>query len=187
MEKETHLTPQQSLTLITEVIGQTRENIKSYSFVFLLWGWCLAIASILRFILQTQTNFKLYFIPFPILAGVAVLVTIFYHRRKTTETYLDNFLKKLWIVLAFGFVSTVFVSVSQQIEPITFTLILAAIGTCVSGLILKFRPLVLGSICFFAAAIASVFVESEYKVLINGIAIIAGYLVPGYMLKSSRD
>jgi len=187
MEKETHLTPQQSLALITEVISQTRENIKSYSFVFLLWGWTLATASILRFILQTQTSFKLYFIPFPILAGIAVLVTIFYHRRKITETYLDNFLKKLWMVLALGFVSIVFVSVYQHIEPITFTLVLAAIGTCVSGLILKFRPLVLGSICFFAAAISCVFVTSEYQVLINGIAIIFGYLIPGYLLKSSKE
>lgn len=187
MEKETHLTPQQSLDLITDVINQTRENIKSYSFVFLLWGWTLVIASILRFILQTQTSFRLYFIPFPILAGVAVLTTIFYHRRKTTETYLGNFLRKLWIVLALGFVSAVFVSVYQRIEPITFTLILAAIGTCVSGLILKFRPLVIGSVCFFGAAIACVFVSSEYKVLINGVAIIAGYLIPGYMLKSSKD
>lgn len=187
MEKETHLTPQQSLDLITEVINQTRENIRSYSFVFLLWGWTLVIASILRFVLQTQTSFKLYFIPFPILASIAVLTTIFYHRRKTTETYLGSFLKKLWIVLAFGFVSAVFVSVYQKIEPITFTLILAAIGTCVSGLILKFRPLVMGSICFFAAAIACVFVPSAYKVLINGIAIIAGYLIPGYLLRASKN
>lgn len=187
MEKETQLTPQQSLDLITDVIRQTRENIRKHSFVFLLWGWTLVVASILRFILQTQTSFKLYFLPFPILAGIAVVVTIFYHKGKTTETYLDNFIKKLWIVLAFGFVAVVFVSVYQHMEPIAFTLILAAIGTCVSGAVLKFRPLVLGSICFFVAAIATVFVASEYKVLIHGMAIIIGYLIPGYMLRNSKD
>lgn len=187
MEQESKLTPQQSLTLITEVINQTKENIKSHSFIFLLWGWTLAIASILRFLIQTQSNFKYYFLPFPILVTLALMVTINYNRNKTSETHLNFFLKKLWIALAIGFIAIVFVSIYQKIEPFTYTLILAAIGTTVSGMAMNFKPLVFGGVCFLVASIGCLFVADEYKVLIHGFAIIVGYLIPGYILKNSKS
>jgi predicted neutral ceramidase superfamily lipid hydrolase len=187
MEKETKLTPQESLKLITEVINQTKENIKSHSFIFLLWGWTLATASILRFLIQTKTDFKYYFLPFPILVAIALIVTINYNRNKTSETHLNFFLKKLWMALAFGFIATVFVSVYQKIEPFTYTLILAAIGTTVSGMVMKFKPLMFGGVCFLIASICCVFITDEFKVLIHGFAIIVGYLIPGYILKNSKS
>ena len=187
MEQESKLTPQQSLTLITEVINQTKENIKSHSFIFLLWGWALSIASIFRFVLQTQTTFEYYFLPFPISVAIALVITIFYNQNKTSETHLNYFLKKLWMALAFGFITIVFVSVYQKIEPFTYTLILAAIGTIVSGMAMKFKPLVLGGVCFLIASISCVFVAEEFKVLLHGIAIVIGYLIPGYLLKNLKS
>jgi hypothetical protein len=47
MEKE--LSPAESLKMISEVIGKTKENIRLHSFPFLLWGWLIAIASLLFF------------------------------------------------------------------------------------------------------------------------------------------
>jgi hypothetical protein len=186
MEQENKLNAQQSLALISEVISQTKENIRVHGFLFLLWGWALALASILRFILQTQTDFKLYFVPFPILAATALIITVIKNRKRTAETYLDYFLRKLWTALILGFIAIVFVSVYQKIEPFSYTLILAAIGTAVSGMVMKFRPLILGSACFLFAAVCCVFMVDEYKVLLHGIAIIFGYLIPGYLLKYSK-
>jgi hypothetical protein len=186
MEQENRLTPQQSLALISEVIIQTKENIKTHSFIFLLWGWALAIASLLRFVLQTQTNFEYYFIPFPIIVTIALAISISKNRRKTSETYLNFFLKKLWIGLIFGFIAIVFVSLYQKIEPFTFTLVLASVGTLVSGMVMKFKPLQWGGICFLISAVCCVFISDEYKVLFHGLAIILGYLIPGYILKNSK-
>lgn len=186
MEQEEKITPEQSLALISAVINQTKENIKSHSALFLLWGWVLTVASFLRFILQTQTSFKLYFLPFPVLGAVALIITLVKLRREKTETYLNSYLAKLWIILPFAFIAIVFVSVYQHIEPFPYTLILAAIVTSVSGLVMKFKPLVYGGVCFLIAAIVCVFVADEFKVLVHGIAIVAGYLVPGYMLKHSN-
>ncbi|KAF2340405.1 hypothetical protein [Flavobacterium tistrianum] len=187
MEKEIKLTPQESLKLIAEVISQTKENFRSHSFIFLLWGWTLAIASILQFLIQTKTNFKYHFLPFPILAGAALLVTINCSRNKTSETHLNFFLKKLWMALAFGFIAIVFASVYQKIQPFAYTLILAGIGTAVSGMAMKFRPLLFGGICFLIASVCCVYIADEFKVLLHGFAIIAGYLIPGYMLKNSKS
>jgi hypothetical protein len=189
MEHQASLTPKESLALITEMMGKTRDNIRQHSFIFLLWGWVLATASILRFLLQTQTEFRYYFLPFPILAATGVIATIVYHRKaaSSAQTHLNYFINRMWMVLAGGFVLAVFVSLYQGIEPFTYTLILAGAGTLITGMVMKFRPLQAGGICFLVASALCVFVTDEFKVLIHGAAIIAGYLIPGYMLKNSKD
>jgi hypothetical protein len=97
MEQEQQLSARQSLHLISEIIGQTKDNFKQHSFIFILWGWTLASASVIRFILETQTTFKYYFVPFPILAGVALVATISFYRKNggSRETHLNFFLTKL--------------------------------------------------------------------------------------------
>lgn len=129
MERD-NLNSRESLALIAEVISQTKDNFKQHSFVFLIWGWALAVASVARFVLQTQTDVRYYFIPFPVLAGVALILTLIFYRRhsanaRLSETHLNFFLRKLWLVLILGFIAIVFVSVYQHIEPFTYTLILA--------------------------------------------------------------
>lgn len=181
--------PQESLNLITEVIAKTRDSIKDQSFCYLLWGWLISTASILFFVLQQYTRFTLFFLPFPILGAIGIFTTVLYFRKRmnTTETYLSYFLNRMWIVLGVGFISVVFINVVHQHTPFTYTLLIAAIGTFVSGLIIRFRPLVAGGATLFAAAIISTYIPGEYVVLLHGVAIIIGYLIPGYMLKYAKD
>ncbi|MOA52277.1 hypothetical protein D3C78_1755500 [compost metagenome] len=85
-----------------------------------------------------------------------------------------------------GFIITVFVNLAQKQLPFTDTLIIAGIGTLVSGWIMKFKPLIIGGFLFFAASFATLFIYDEYKALVHGIAIVMGYLIPGYLLKQSK-
>ncbi|AFD06833.1 hypothetical protein [Solitalea canadensis] len=188
METEKLLSPQESLNIITEAIAKTKDNFRENSFCFLLWGWLIAIASILFFILEKFTAVSYYFIPFPVLGGIGIIITFMYYQKKkaSTQTHLNNFLLKLWAVLAVAFIITVFINVSHKQLPFTDTLIIAGIGTLLSGWVMKFKPLVIGGIIFLLMAIASVYIENEYKALIHGLAILTGYLIPGYLLKQSK-
>ena len=53
---ENKMEPAESLQLIMEVIGKTRENIKEHGYLFLLWGWLIACASILFYLLHTANT-----------------------------------------------------------------------------------------------------------------------------------
>jgi hypothetical protein len=186
--EEKSLSPQESLQLITDAIIRTRESIKENSFPFLLWGWLITIASFSFFLLQQFTLSEYYFMPFPVLAIAGVIITIVYYRKRITNStvsYLSNFLYKMWFVLGLSFFVVVFISVSQNHLPFTYTLVIAAVGTLASGLIMKFNPLIIGGTIFFVAAIANVYVADDYKVLLHGVSIIFGYLIPGYLLKAS--
>ena len=188
-ENEPLLNPRESLALIMEIITLTRENLKQHSFIFLLWGWLLAVASIARFILESFTDVLYYFLPFPILAAVGAVVTILHYRparKQQPETHLNDFIKKLWLVLSVGLIVCVFTSVYQGNVPFTYTMILAGIGTLLTGLVMKFNPLLFGGIWFLVSSVYSVFLPDEYKVLVHGMAIIIGFLIPGYLLKNAK-
>jgi hypothetical protein len=190
MNDEKILTPQESINLIAETIAKTKENISENSFAFLLWGWLISIASFLDFFLRQYTSFKYYFLPFPILGIIGIIGTIlFYVKRKSvaTQTYIDYFLSRMWAVLGISFILVVVMNVSRGMVPFTYTLLIAGIGTLVSGWVMKFQPLILGGILFLISMIASVYLTDEYKVLLHGFAIVAGYLIPGYLLKKTNQ
>lgn len=184
--EEKVLSPQEGLQLISDAIAMTKENIRENSFPFLLWGWIVAMASFSFFLLQHYTGFEFYFLPFPVFGVVGIVATFIYHRRRiatSTISYFTDFFYKMWLVLGISFFAVVVINVSQNNVPFTYTLLIAAIGTTTSGLVMKFTPLVIGGILFFTAAITTVYIADEYKVLIHGVAFILGYLVPGYLLK----
>jgi hypothetical protein len=189
MEQEQTLNPKESLELITDIINKTKENINQHSFIFLLWGWSLTIASICRFILAYFIGYKYAFLPFPVLSAFSIIMTVLFYTRKkitTTETYLSFFIKKLWLGIIVGMVLAVFACVSQKIQPSTFTLILGGIGTLITGLVLKFRPLQIGGMLILISSIVCCFIVDDYKFLMVGLAIIPGYLIPGYLLKKVK-
>ena len=189
MESEEVLSPQRSLDVIAAAIRKTKENIHENSFGFLLWGWLIAIASFTFFVLHQYVVTKYYFIPFPILAIVGAITTTIFLKRRNREgtlTYTTYFINKMWIVLAICFVIVVFINVSQGKMPFTYTLIIAGIGTLVSGWVMNFIPLIIGGILLLISALASIYVGDDYKPLLHGIAFIAGYLVPGYLLKMAK-
>jgi hypothetical protein len=189
MESEKFLSPQESLGLIVDAIAKTKDNIRENSFGFLLWGWLIAIASFAYFLLYHYTGTQYYFIPFPVLALVGIVATILSLKKGNSEmtiTYTTYFINKMWIVLGIGFIIVVFINVMQGKMPFTYTLILAGIGTLVSGWVMKFLPLSVGGILFLVSAIASVYIADKYKPLLHGIAFVAGYLMPGYLLKNAK-
>src|ERR1700722_3687333 len=152
---ENELSPVESLKMISEVIGKTKENIRLHSFPFLLWGWLIAIASLLFFVLRSYTHFKLYFLPFPILVIAGIGLTINYYRQSAAyETYLSYYLKKLWLVLGVSFILVVFINVTHGALPFTYTILIAGIGTLASGLVLRFTPLVVGGVLFLLFSVA---------------------------------
>jgi hypothetical protein len=185
---EEELDPAQSLRVITAVIEKTKENIKEHSFLYLLWGWLIAVASFSFFMIHAYTSFKLFFLPFPILALIGIIISVQYYagRSHKPETYLDHYLKKLWLVLGISFILVVFINVAKTNSPFTYTLLICGIGTMVSGLVLNFRPLILGGVLFLVFSVGSVFIPDVYKPLLQGIAVVAGYLIPGYLLRNSK-
>lgn len=194
-----NLTPEQSFNIIDKAIANFKMNYKETSQTFLLWGWLLTFASISNFIILTILNSKeayelmgLYSLGNWIFFTLIGFISLFFMERKINKakkvySHLDSYFKSLWTVTAASFFVATFLCFKLGIDPPSVMLLIAGIATTTSGLLIKFRPMIIGGIAFFIFSIAATFVSNEYLALIVGAAIVCGYLIPGYLLKSAKE
>jgi len=190
MEAENQiLTAEQSLEIITKMIRQAHGNVRRSSAYLILWGATIALANIGMFtllLLEYARPFVVWLITIP-----AWLVTIFisYIRKKnaTTISHLDKINLLLWYsygiviftVVAFGF------KVNFQLNALV--LLISAVPTFVSGIIVKFRPLVVGGILYWILGIVCFLVGDPWQYLVGAIAVTTGHLIPGLMLSNNKE
>jgi len=190
------LTPEESFSIINKAIANFKLNYRETAQVFLLWGWVLAIASLSNFIILKILYDREASIGFISLCNWAVFLIIgsiimFFMDRKLNKdkkvfSYLESYFKNLWAVTAASFIIATFLCIKLEINPPPIMLLIAGIATTTSGLIIKYKPVIIGGIAFFIFSLAASFVSNEYISLIVFGAIICGYLIPGYYLKSAK-
>jgi len=187
--KNENLSAQQSFDLITSMIRQAKGNIQKSGFFFLLWGWTIVIANLGVYFMLEFTDFKNPFLIFSITIPAAVISMIYgmkQGKKITAPTVLDSIHKWLWIGFGINcFILAVFGGKTNwQINPVIITM--CAVPTFISGIMLKFKPLVIGGLLFWVFGIICFIVEPQTQFLVAALAVTVGYLVPGYMLKKSE-
>ena len=198
MDKTT-FTPEESFNIINKAISNFKMNYKESAKNFLLWGWILSLASFSNFIILKILHNKeayelmgLYSLGNWVVFGIIGFVILFFMDRKINKdkkvySHLDSYIKKLWTVAAASFFIAIILCIKLEIAPPPIMLLIAGIATTTSGLLIKFRPMIIGGMSFFIFSIATTFVSNEYIALIVGVAIICGYLIPGYLLKYAKE
>jgi len=194
-----NLTPEESFDLINKAISNFKVNYKESAKTFLLWGWILTLASFSNFIILKILHAKeaynlmgFYSLCNWGVFGLIGFIFLFFMERKINTdkkvySYLESYIKKLWIVTEASFFIAILLCIKLEIAPPPIMLLIGGIATTTSGLLIKFKPLIIGGIAFFIFSIATTFVSNEYIALIVGAAIICGYLIPGYLLKSAKE
>lgn len=194
-----NLTPEDSFEIINKAISNFKMNYKESAQIFLLWGWILTLASFSNFIILKILHSKeAYELMGPYSLGnwavfgiIGFIILYFMDRRinksKKVYSYLESYIKKLWTVSAVSFFIAALICIKLEIAPPPIMLLIAGIATTTSGLLIKFKPLIIGGMSFFIFSIATTFVTNEYLALIVGAAIICGYLIPGYFLKFAKE
>lgn len=185
------LSAQQSIDIIAQMIKQAQGKVQKSSFYFLLWGWVITLANLGMFSTLAFTDYDEYASFFWLLPIPAWIITIVYGQKQekssTTSSHLDKISAWLWISTGIAILPIVIFgsAINYQINPIVLTLV--AIPTYVSGIILKFKPLLLGGACFLAFSIICFLVDGQTQYLVGALAMICGYLIPGYLLKYQKE
>src|SRR4030042_2587597 len=157
---EKTMTPEESLELIRKTILHSRQNLREGSFYYLLWGWivilgCLSNYLLIWYSLKKEAYSALYIksiINWGIFVGAGVVIQMIYFfrssRKEMVQTYLDRFLMALWSAAGVAMVFMVFFCFEQAHYPPSYLLVITALATFVSGIAVKYRPLVAGGIIF---------------------------------------
>ena len=188
MENEEKLmTGEESLRIISEMINKTKVNISQSSFHLLFWGWLIFACSLSEYLLMKLTSFAHpYYVWLFVIPGIFVSFIYGFTtgRKERVQTYASMLYMWTWIGFLFAFV-TLFIVQSKRMDIVApYIMILAGLPTFVSGVILKFRPLIIGGICFWVIAIIMSFAGPAVFPLGMPVAVVTGYLIPGYMLKN---
>ncbi|KOF03793.1 hypothetical protein OB69_04325 [Roseivirga seohaensis subsp. aquiponti] len=186
--EEKELTPQESMALIQSMIGKARKRYSDNSFFFLLWGWIVLVASVGHYYLSTFTDFEYPFIGWSLtIVGAIVSGVVGARRGKKSQVknYTDKMYAWLWFSLGMAMFTIVFNGQLIGWNTVPFILLLAGVGTAVSGAMMGFRPLQIGGLVFWILAFIAFRQPENYQMLILAGGIAIGYLVPGYIMKAN--
>ena len=188
MENEQPINEQDSLRIIHEMIASAKSDVKGDSFIFLLWGYLVFIASISQFIL-VKMNVEHNDIVWLLMPLGGIVTAIYYMKKKKNEkakTHVSEFLKYVWI--AFGVAMCVIMfsnsMTGNQLLPTIMTLY--GIGLFITGGALQFKPLIMGGVFCWACAIAGFQVQVMYQLLIIAAAVLGGYIIPGHLIQMNN-
>jgi hypothetical protein len=184
MEKE--LSPLESLSIIRNMIETTKHTLSDQSHYFLLWGYAVFLGCITQYTL-ISIGYEKHYYAWSVTLVAIVVHNIFIYRdakRQRTVTFIEAANGQLWmgIGIAFGVLSVIFIKMGWQ-YCFPFYILFYAMGSFISGHLIKFKPLIMGGIsCYILAALA-VFTSYPTQILITAISILISYIIPGHLLR----
>jgi hypothetical protein len=188
MENNTNMELTESMDIINRMINNAKNKLADDGFLLIFWGWVVIAAAMIHYT-TIKLNVDYGYWAWAILMPFGGIFSVVYGyregKKKRVKTYVDTYLGYLWI--AFG-IGMAIVLGFMPFHGIKFTyfglMVLYGIATFISGGLLDFKPLTIGSFVSFACAIASVFLSEVDQLLIISVALFGSYVVPGHLLRS---
>ena len=102
--------------------------------------------------------------------------------KKSIKTYIDTIIGYVWAVLGFSMLAISIVTFFTYMPILFIILVLMCIGTIITGLITKFRFLVINGIIGFALSFLCLIYQDLNSVLIFAGEFILICIIPGHVL-----
>lgn len=205
MEQEL-FSEKESLELISKMLRQTRHNIASTPSGgdFLLYGWATTLLSVLTYFLVASTGNGYW----GILYSGLLLISIFRGIQKSRHkpemvTYMDKSIGSVWMVLGmmfgFTFLFIAVLNIFYDLSGISYALMMplsllyAGIGTSITGIITRFKPLIYTPLPAFLIGIYMLvsFVEEwpfyAWWHLLFGAAFLLMMVIPGHIMNRKAE
>lgn len=177
-----------ALAVINQMVGIARRKIVDNSFYFLLWGWTTFGGAMLQYVLM-KLDYERHYLPWIVLSSAATVTHIVYavnvSREETTKSHLDYFLTVIWICtwVAISLAFVLCIVAANFGVAYMMLLVLYGLGTLITGILIKFKPLVFGAVITWLCSINMLFVPFPEKLIFVAVSIALGYIVPGHILK----
>ena len=189
--EEKSLSPQESLRVIRETIDLARHSFHENGFHFLLWGWLVVFASVANYYFV-----EVHPIPNPgsawmIMVVIGMPVAMFREWRRSkqekTRNIVHDWYGMIWLGFGVSMLLVIPMAVRHGLSPVPFILVLVGFATFMSGILLRFKPLLFGAAVIWAAALWCLFLTPSQHLLAQAGSAILGYLLPGYLLNQQSN
>lgn len=187
--EEKAITERESMELIASMINKAKSQVSENGLLFIIWGWVILVCCIVQLVSDHFLHYpNAYYIWFSTYAVIIFQIIYLVRKKKSelTKTYTEELNAFVWISFAIGAMLMVFICIRFEANQLILPLLLVFYGfpTFLSGAILKFTPLMIGAICCWILAFVSTFIGFEFQLVLIAIAVIAAWLIPGYLLQA---
>lgn len=188
MDEKEITTPEESLAIIEGMIAAAKRKAADNSFLFLLWGWMLFSTTITQFVLKVLLGYPHHYYVWALMYSLLIILIVPIGRRisgRMPRSYLDDMIRNLWMgmILAYVLLTCSFFRIGWD-HCYTFYTLLMAFGCFLGWKMLEFQPLVVAALICALLTLLSTFLTFDQNIPLCGIAILASYIIPGYMLRS---
>ena len=184
---------EEQIEVISKVINSTKENLKPLSVNFIFWGSLIVVMSLIhysipQFIQYTEYSSLLFWTILPILGMICTIVyNIKIRKVLGYETYLNRVIKIIWGIFNLSWLVMVVTSLLNGINnPVPEILFLLSTTLITTGIIIKFKPIVIGGILLMLFTIYINFNPNINFLIVNIIGVSLGMLLPGISLYFSK-
>lgn len=172
--------------MIRETIDLAKRGVGESGFQFLWWGWLVVAACLAEYYMLVNGYGSKAHLSWMVMPFVGAPVSIFYEWRHDKRSKERNIVRewygKLWVGFGVSLILVLFTTIPLQSSPVPMILILAGFATFLSGILIRFKPLIFGGIVLWAGSLVCLVVAVQEHSLVEAGAIVFGYLVPGYLL-----
>lgn len=188
MEKQPNLTPEQSLDLIQLMISKARGRVCADGYYLILWGTLISIAQLITYFnIKLDFNLNLqvmWYVTLGLGFAGSLAYGILVESKRGKGTHLDLIYGFVWITF---FISWMIAMAFQKVLAHESIIIFLACANAVllTGIIIRFKPLIIGSIFLYATTLIGLLLAPDWPkeiLLIFTGGLIAGYIIPGLML-----
>lgn len=185
MEQE-KLKVEDSLNIISEMISTTKYNISQDKFIYLMWGYAVAVSAMVQYVLQYQLGFEMAWLVWFTMPIAGIYNGIYFSRKKKkarVSSFTDRALASVWK----SFVAALFVFLFASpalgwngIYPVL--MVLYGIGTASTGGIIKYKPLTVGGYLSMLVGFAAFYFGFETQLFLLSLSVIVSFIIPGHLL-----
>ncbi len=190
--EEKQISGADSIQIIQQMIGAARDEHQEKGDGWLVWGWLLFIASSSS-VIFSYLDLRIYISW--VWNGVLILGPVLYLiaiARRPKVSYVRTYVQELLHKIELAFFISLGVVVASSFLGIQssfgfgYFYMLYAFWMYIHGSALRFRPLIAGAVVNWTAALAIFAIDSfRYDMMVSAVAVLFGYLVPGYLLKAA--
>jgi hypothetical protein len=190
---ENNFTPEESLLLISRTIEETKQKIQENGHIIVLWGSITFLVFFLQYFFSLTGLYKKFDIIWTcILFPLGAIYTFLYVRRKGGKrniptTIIGRIISTMgWVVglnlMILGFFFND--DLGKAIAPIF--LILFALFIIMTGISIKFKPLIIGGILLNLIGLCTFLVGRDYHGLSMMLGALVGLIIPGILLNRAN-
>lgn len=188
METTKEMNPSESLALINSMINTSKNRLADDGFYIIFWGWLILSCALINYVSLLMHSTFGYWV-WPILPPLGAIVSIIYGRiqkkKEMVKTYIDSYLAYSWAAFIIAMsITLLFLPVNGMKTTYFFLMLLYGMATLISGGLLNFKPLIIGSLFSFICAISSLFVGEKEQFLCIAASLLLSYILPGHMLQA---